>query len=121
MYAACSRWDDAAKMRSLMKSNQVKKFSACSWMEIDGKVHKFTADDKTHPESEVIYLELNRLLRRLEEAGFSLDKSLALHKVDKYRKLHSNCYHSEKLALAFALVRKPHGMAPIRIIKNPGL
>lgn len=118
MYAACKRWKDVAKMRSLMKSNQVKKITASSWTEVGGKLHKFMADDKTHPESEVIYLELNDLIRKLEGVGYSPDKTLALKNVGEDEKFLSVCYHSEKLALAFVLVRMPQQVAPIRIIKN---
>lgn len=118
MYAACGRWEDVAKMRSLMKSSQVIKFSAYSWTEVGGKVHKFTADGKSHPESELIYLELNELIRRLLEAGYSPDTKLALNNVGEDEKIQSICYHSEKLALAFVLYRMPRGVAPIRIIKN---
>ncbi|KAK9269288.1 hypothetical protein L1049_001058 [Liquidambar formosana] len=118
MYAACGRWKDVAAMRSLMKNNKVKKFAAYSWIEIDDKVHKFVAEDRTHPETEKIYEELNRLIRKLQEAGFTPDTNLVLHDVGEDEKFESICYHSEKLALAFGLIKKPHGGAPIRIIKN---
>ncbi|XP_057958589.1 pentatricopeptide repeat-containing protein At2g22070-like [Malania oleifera] len=118
IYAACGRWKDVASMRSLMKSKKVKKFAAYSWIEIDNKVHKFVAGDRTHPETEIIYGELERLIKELQKAGFTPDTNLVLHDVGEDEKFESICYHSEKLALAFGLIKKPDGRMPIRIIKN---
>ncbi|GKV20678.1 hypothetical protein SLEP1_g30765 [Rubroshorea leprosula] len=73
---------------------------------------------RTHPETEIIYEQLSRLIKKLQEAGFSPETKFVLHDVLKEEKLKSICHHSEKLALAFALVRKPHVCMPIRIMKN---
>lgn len=116
MYASCGRWKDVASMRSLMKTKNVKKFAAYSWIEIDNEVHKFVADDRTHPDTKIIYEALQGLIRKLQKAGFSPNTNLVLHDVGEEEKLESICYHSEKIALAFGLIKKHHG--PIRIIKN---
>ncbi|PSS20850.1 Pentatricopeptide repeat-containing protein [Actinidia chinensis var. chinensis] len=118
MYASCGRWKDVASTRSLMNNKKVKKFAAYSWIEIDGEVYKFVAEDRTHPESEKIYQELSRLIRKLQASGFIPCTDLVLHDVGEDEKLKSICYHSEKLALAFGLIRKPHAGSPIRILKN---
>ncbi|XP_022732334.1 pentatricopeptide repeat-containing protein At2g22070-like [Durio zibethinus] len=118
MYATCGRWEDVASVRSLMKSKNVKKFAAYSWIEIDNEVHKFVAEDRTHPLTEIIYEELSRLIKKLQEAGFMPDTKLVLHNVVEEEKFASICYHSEKLALAFGLIKKPHATTPIRIMKN---
>lgn len=118
MYAACGRWKDVASVRSLMKNKNVKKFAAYSWIEIDNEVHKFVSEDRTHPETENIYEELKRLVRKLQEAGFTPDTNYVLHDVGEKEKSETICYHSEKLALAFGLIKKPHGVTPIRIMKN---
>ncbi|XP_034918203.1 putative pentatricopeptide repeat-containing protein At5g09950 isoform X2 [Populus alba] len=118
MYAARGRWKDVASIRSLMKSKHVKKFSAYSWIEIDNEVHKFVADDRTHPDAKIIHVQLNRLIRKLKEAGFSPNTNLVLHDFGEDEKLESINYHSEKLALAYGLIKKPYGVTPIRIIKN---
>ncbi|KAH0970533.1 hypothetical protein GBA52_022689 [Prunus armeniaca] len=118
MYATCGRWKDVADMRSLMKDRNVKKFAAYSWIEIDNEVHKFASEDRIHPEAKEIYEELNTLIRKLQETGFTPDTKLVLHDVGEEEKFESICYHSEKLALAFGLTKKPHGRIPIRIIKN---
>ncbi|XVF34892.1 hypothetical protein REPUB_Repub18cG0097600 [Reevesia pubescens] len=118
MYATCGRWEDVASVRSLMKTKNVKKFAAYSWIEIDNEVHKFVAEDRIHPETDIIYEELGRLIKKLQEAGFMPDTKLVLHNVVEDEKFASICYHSEKLALAFGLIKKPHATIPIRIMKN---
>lgn len=118
MYASCGRWKDVAYMRSLMKNKEVKKFAAYSWIELDGVVYKFVSEDRTHPDSEIIYLTLNKLIKKIQEAGFIPDSNLVLHDVGESEKFESICYHSEKLALAFGLIRKPNTGTPIRIMKN---
>ncbi|KAM7274814.1 hypothetical protein ACFE04_016680 [Oxalis oulophora] len=118
MYASCGKWDDVACIRSLMKENNVRKSAAYSWVEIDNTVHRFVSDDRTHPETKLIYEELDRLVKKFQEAGFSPDTKLVLHDVNEDEKFKSICYHSEKLALAFGLIKKPFGGTPIRIMKN---
>ncbi|KAJ8750876.1 hypothetical protein K2173_016057 [Erythroxylum novogranatense] len=118
MYAARGRWKDVASVRSLMKTRNVKKLAAYSWIDIDNQVHKFVADDRTHPDTGLIYKKLGELIEKLQEAGFIPNTNLVLRDVGEEEKLESICYHSEKLALAFGLIRKPNPVTPIRIIKN---
>ncbi|XP_061371128.1 pentatricopeptide repeat-containing protein At1g11290, chloroplastic-like [Gastrolobium bilobum] len=118
LYAACGRWKDVAAVRSLMKNRNAKKFAAYSWVEIENEVHRFVSEDRTHPEVKRIYGELNKLISILQQIGYNPDTNVVLHNVGEEEKFRSISYHSEKLALAFALIRKPNGVAPIRIIKN---
>nr|XP_043612370.1 pentatricopeptide repeat-containing protein At3g62890-like [Erigeron canadensis] len=118
MYAANGRWKDVEIMRSLMNRKNIKKFAAFSWVEVDGKVYKFVSEDRSHPEREAIYHELNRLVRKVFTAGYSPNKDLVLHDVGDDEKFQSICLHSEKLALVYGLMRKREGRQPVRIIKN---
>ncbi|CAM8891440.1 unnamed protein product [Rhodiola kirilowii] len=118
VYAAHGKWKDMASLRSTMKSRGIKKFAAYSWTEVDNKVHKFVAEDRSHPETEKIYEELKVLITKLQAAGFTPDANLVLHDVGQDEKFESICYHSEKLALAFALIKKSKAKTPIMIMKN---
>ncbi|XP_056172415.1 pentatricopeptide repeat-containing protein At4g21065-like [Syzygium oleosum] len=118
MYAANARWKDVASVRSLMKNRNVRKVAAYSWIEFDSKVHRFVSEDRSHPETDQIYEELHRLIKKLQVAGFIPNTKSALHDVADDEKLASISYHSEKLALAFILLKNPDGAIPIRIIKN---
>nr|KYP36733.1 Putative pentatricopeptide repeat-containing protein At1g68930 family [Cajanus cajan] len=118
LYAACGRWKDVAVVRSLMKEKNAKKFAAYSWVEVENEIHRFVSEDHSHPEVGKIYGELNRLISVMRQIGYNPDTNIVLHNVGEEEKIRSISYHSEKLALAFALIRKPNGVAPIRIIKN---
>ncbi|KAI5402285.1 pentatricopeptide repeat-containing protein At2g22070 [Lathyrus oleraceus] len=118
LYAACGKWKDVAVVRSLMKNNNAKKFAAYSWVEDGNEVHRFVSDDHNHPKMERIYTELNRLIVKLQQIGYNPDTGIVLHNVGEEEKLKSISHHSEKLALAFSLTKKPNGVSPIRIMKN---
>ncbi|KAJ0076969.1 hypothetical protein Patl1_36084 [Pistacia atlantica] len=73
IYAALGRWDLVEKIRHLMDERRVKKERAISWIEIDNKVHVFTASDRMHPLKDVIYSILEQLAGHLEDDALSLD------------------------------------------------
>eukprot|EP01018_Ginkgo_biloba_P037438 Gb_29878 [translate_table: standard] len=54
IYAGVGRWDDVAKLRSMMKERGLKKTTGCSWIEVDNKVHAFCVGDRSHPQSDKI-------------------------------------------------------------------
>eukprot|EP01018_Ginkgo_biloba_P036306 Gb_38750 [translate_table: standard] len=117
IYSAAGRWDDAAKMRKMMKDMGVKKNPGCSWIKVKNKLHVFAVEDRSHPETEEIYATLGRLDLQIKEAGYVPDTDFVLHDVEDENKEHMLSYHSEKLAIAFGLMSVPHG-TPIRIVKN---
>ena len=94
------------------------KSPGCSWLEVEKKVHMFTGGDSTgHPEHPKILRMLERLGGLLREAGYSPDSTFVLHDVDEEEKLHSLRYHSERLAVAYGLLKVPEP-TPIRVMKN---
>jgi pentatricopeptide repeat protein len=117
IYAAAGRWDDAAKIRKLMTDRGVIKEPGCSWIEFKKKVHVFFVGDRSHPQTEEIYAALHILAGKMKLAGYVPDTNLALHDVDEEQKEHILCYHSEKLAIAFALINTTPGTI-IQIVKN---
>eukprot|EP01018_Ginkgo_biloba_P037493 Gb_02032 [translate_table: standard] len=117
IYAAAGRWDDVAKVRTLMKGRELKKTPGCSTIEVDNKVHAFLVEDRSHPQSEQIYAALETLAGQMEAAGYVPDTKFVLHDVDEEIKEHMLCNHSEKLAIAFGLISTSPG-TPIRITKN---
>lgn len=117
IYAAAGMWDKVAKMRRLMKDNQVKKEPGMSWIEVQDKVHTFIVGDRSHSRSREIYAKLDELLDRMHKAGYVPMVEIDLHDVEQSEKEQLLRYHSEKLAVAFALIATPPG-APIRVKKN---
>lgn len=101
-----------------MKADGLEKHPGYSWIEIGGKVHRFTARDKSHPETKVIYEKLSKVTRKLEkEAGYLADTKFVLHNVDEEVKVQMLHGHSERLAIAYGLLRTPD-RACLRITKN---
>ncbi|KAL7238809.1 hypothetical protein ACSBR2_004832 [Camellia fascicularis] len=117
IYSAAGFWDDAARLRRLMKSRGVCKEPGRSWIEMNSTVHTFMSEDRSHPKTEQIYLKIDEIMIRIKEAGYVPDMNFALHDVDEEGKELGLSYHSEKLAVAFGLLFLPQG-APIRIYKN---
>eukprot|EP01018_Ginkgo_biloba_P024476 Gb_03693 [translate_table: standard] len=117
MYATAGRWDDAAKVRNMMKDRGVKKEPARSWIEVKNKIHTFVVGDEVHPQRGEIYSTLEKLIAQAKEAGYVPNLNFVLQDLEQDQKEHSLYHHSEKLAIAFGLISMPP-KTPIRIIKN---
>ncbi|OMO65611.1 hypothetical protein COLO4_31115 [Corchorus olitorius] len=117
LYASANRWGDVARVRKLMKESGVKKEPACSWVEIENTVHFFVANDDAHPQIEEIHKKWEEISLKIKEIGYVPDTSHVLFYMDQQEREVKLQYHSEKLALAFALLNSPPG-STIRIKKN---
>ena len=49
------RWDDVARIRTLLNNKGMKKVNGCSSIEVDRVVHEFLVNDKVHPRCKEIY------------------------------------------------------------------
>ncbi|XP_072971158.1 pentatricopeptide repeat-containing protein At1g71420 [Typha angustifolia] len=112
----CSR--DGAFVRKEMKEFGVKKEVGLSWIEIGNHIHEFSAGGWRHPQRETIYVELKRIANKLKEIGYVADTRLVLHETVEEHKEERLLYHSEKLALAFALMNPSSIGSSVRIMKN---
>lgn len=117
MYASAGRLSDAAKVRRMMKESGVKKEPACSWIETKNAVHMFVANDHSHPQRKQIHKVWKEIYRKIKEIGYVPDSSHVLFYADEEEREVKLQLHSEKLALAFALINTPPG-STIRIKKN---
>ncbi|CAL4977210.1 unnamed protein product [Urochloa decumbens] len=117
MYAKAGRWEDAALVKKIMRDRGVRKEPGNSWVEIKQKIYSFSSNDHTNPMIAQIKAELESLYKEMDKLGYEPDTSCALHLVDDELKLESLKYHSERLAIAFALINTPPG-TPIRVMKN---
>nr|XP_043625685.1 pentatricopeptide repeat-containing protein At1g06143 [Erigeron canadensis] len=62
MFAEQNRWSEVGRIRSAMKDLRVIKESpGSSWIEIDGRIHQFSASDKYHESCYEIYFLLDKL------------------------------------------------------------
>ncbi|KAI9160171.1 hypothetical protein LWI28_005713 [Acer negundo] len=117
MYASAGRLSDAAKVRKMMKESRVKKEPACSWVETKNAIHMFVANDDAHPQREEIRKVWDEICGKIKEIGYIPDSSHVLFYADQQEREAKLQLHSEKLALAFALMTTPPGFT-IRIKKN---
>ncbi|KAE8703982.1 Pentatricopeptide repeat-containing protein [Hibiscus syriacus] len=117
MHATAGRWNDAANARKLMRDRGIRKEPGCSWVEVENKVHVFLVDDTMHPEVQAVYNYLNKLVTEMRRLGYLPDTKFVLHDIESDQKERVLSAHSEKLAVAFALMRLPRG-ATVRVFKN---
>ncbi|KAJ4977480.1 hypothetical protein NE237_002586 [Protea cynaroides] len=98
VYSACGRWEDAAKVRKLMKDRGVKKDQGFSWIQIKNKVHIFGVEDGLHPQKDAIYQAIAKLWEEIKKMGFTPDTEAVLHDLEEELKEQILSHHSEKLA-----------------------
>ncbi|CAN6177982.1 unnamed protein product [Urochloa humidicola] len=117
IYSAAGLWEKSSEVRSRMRQRGVSKEPGCSWIELDGAIHRFMAGESAHPESATVHAHMDALWERMRGQGYAPDTSCVLHDIDEGEKVAILRYHSEKLAIAFGLLRTSPG-ATIRVAKN---
>ncbi|KAL0913973.1 hypothetical protein M5K25_017468 [Dendrobium thyrsiflorum] len=117
LYAGVHRWDDALQVRNLMRAKGINKTPGLSWIELNGIVHQFAAGDRSHIQTEKIYMMITEMYQRVRLAGHMAGTSEVLFDIEEEEKEHSLFFHSEKLAVAFGLMSTAPG-SNIRITKN---
>ncbi|KFK26721.1 hypothetical protein AALP_AA8G284300 [Arabis alpina] len=117
IYSSTKKWESAQKVRELMKKEGIRKAKGKSWVEFGGVIHRFKAGDTTHIETKAIYKLLEELIQRTKSQGFVPDTDLVLMDVSEEEKEENLNYHSEKLALAYGILKSSPG-SEIRIQKN---
>ncbi|XP_071733390.1 pentatricopeptide repeat-containing protein At5g50990-like [Rutidosis leptorrhynchoides] len=116
-YCSVNKWDSAEKLRYTMRENRVSKNRGKSWIEFGGSVHQFKSGDRSHFETESIYKILEALICGIKEEGFHSVTELVLMDISEEEKEGNLNYHSEKLALAYGILKSSPG-SEIRITKN---
>ncbi|XP_078437902.1 pentatricopeptide repeat (PPR) superfamily protein [Wolffia australiana] len=94
IFAASRRWDDVAEARKIMKNSGARKEPGVSWIEIQSQIHTFVAGHRSHP-------WIDRIHDKLAEMEADLRKLRDVEDEDE----EMSKFHSEKLALAFGLLR----------------
>jgi pentatricopeptide repeat protein len=117
IYSNSGRWEDAAKLRLEMKAKGIEKVPASSWVELDGKVHKFYVGDDSHPLSDKIYAKLDELGMEMKAMGYEPTTEVVMFDVENEEKENTLVHHSEKIAIAFSLITTEPGET-IRVTKN---
>ncbi|GMH00054.1 hypothetical protein Nepgr_001893 [Nepenthes gracilis] len=66
MYGEAKMWEEARKVRKMMRETGVEKTPGCSSIEVNGIVNEFTIRDKSHRQSDQIYECLIQLMKHLK-------------------------------------------------------
>lgn len=117
IYCSKKKWGNAEAVRYAMNKKRVNKSIGKSWVELNGAIHRFKAGDRSHPETEVIYRVLQTLIHRCKMEGYISSRDLVLMDISEEEKDENLHYHSEKLALAFGVLKTSPG-TEISISKN---
>ncbi|KAJ4728561.1 Pentatricopeptide repeat-containing family protein [Melia azedarach] len=117
MYARAQRWEDVARIWTEMASEGLNQTPGFSLVEVARKVYKLVSLDRSHPEWDSIYEMIHQMEWQLKFEGYSPDTSQVLLDVDEDEKRERLKGHSQKLAIAFALIHTSQG-SPIRIARN---
>ncbi|KAG7651347.1 Pentatricopeptide repeat-containing protein [Arabidopsis thaliana] len=123
IYNAEGSFNEANLSIKEMETWRVRKEPGLSWTEIGNKVHEFASGGRHRPDKEPICRELERLISRLKEMGYVPEMRSASQDIEEEEQKEEHLlHHSEKLALAFAVMegRKSSdcGVNLIQIMKN---
>lgn len=117
IYVSVGKWEEALRVRNLMKEKGIKKTPGCSLIELDGEIHEFFAEDNKHRHIKMIYNVTEKMIKKIKLGGYVPNTEEARIDAGEDDKETSVSHHSEKLAIAFGLIRTSKG-ATIRITKN---
>lgn len=117
MYCSLKSWHSAERVRQVMKMGGVRKKRGKSWIELGDSIHQFNAADQSRAEMKTIYRVLEGLTQRAKLEGFKPLTDLVLMDVSEEEKEENLMFHSEKLALAYGVLKSSPG-TKIRISKN---
>ncbi|CAM8888340.1 unnamed protein product [Rhodiola kirilowii] len=116
LFYSTKRWAEVGEVWTLMDSRGIKKVPGCSSIEVNNVVYEFVVSGKLEKEHTEIYNEARNLKKRLKTAGYLVDTEKVSFDVEEEEKEGSLVFHSEKLALAFGLLKSPD--STLRIRKN---
>ncbi|GAB4856487.1 hypothetical protein Ancab_014402 [Ancistrocladus abbreviatus] len=117
IYAKERQWGDVRTVRKMMRDGSLKKLPGYSWVDVGNKTHVFGAEDWSHPQQMEIYVKLESLIDQIKKVGYIPQIDLIPYDIDDGMKEKQLRYHSEKLAVVFALIGMPLGK-PIIVKKN---
>ncbi|XP_061369167.1 pentatricopeptide repeat-containing protein At4g14050, mitochondrial [Gastrolobium bilobum] len=117
IYAGAGMWENVSKVRKLMMVMEVKKEPGYSCIDLGKESHAFYAGETSHPMKDEILGLMRKLDAEMRKRGYVPDTSSVLHDMDQQEKERQLFWHSERLAVAYGLLKAVPGTI-IRIVKN---
>ncbi|CAI9093204.1 OLC1v1028644C1 [Oldenlandia corymbosa var. corymbosa] len=119
LYCSSGSFDNARLIRKVMEGLGIKKQTGLSWTEIGNQIHEFASGGRTHPLGDTILANTKDFIEKLKKMGYVPETSLALRDVEEEHREEELYYHSEKLALVYALMMNAADFSgSIKIMKN---
>ncbi|KAL2545179.1 Pentatricopeptide repeat-containing protein [Forsythia ovata] len=117
IYAKMLNWEMKTTVREVMGKKGISKVPGSTMIELDDGIYEFVAGDKSHSQYKKTYEMVDEMEKEMKRAGYVTKTSEVLLDIDEEDKEGALNRHSEKLAIAFALLKTPRGTT-IRIVKN---
>ncbi|WOL03685.1 hypothetical protein Cni_G12405 [Canna indica] len=116
-YAAAGKWDCVSRVRRLMVDMEIKKQPGYSWIDLGKESRLFIAGEVPHSMRQEIIRLLNELTIEMKKRGYVPDTTSVMHNLEEDEKEQQLFLHSERLAVAFGLLKSVPGKT-IRVVKN---
>ncbi|XP_031273271.1 pentatricopeptide repeat-containing protein At4g14050, mitochondrial [Pistacia vera] len=117
VYASAAMWEHVSKVRRLMAHMEVKKEPGYSCIDTGKESQVFHAGEPYHPLKDKIFGLLKELDGEMRRRGYVPDISSVLHDMDQQEKEKQLFWHSERVAVAYGLLKCVPGTV-LRIVKN---
>uniref|UniRef100_A0A0E0HEK2 DYW domain-containing protein n=1 Tax=Oryza nivara TaxID=4536 RepID=A0A0E0HEK2_ORYNI len=115
--AVNGKWDSVAKVRKCTIGLEIRKEPVYSWIEAGREFRLFHAGEVPLDVREEIMGFLEEMVLEMRKRGYVPDTSSVMHDLEENEKEHHLFLHSERLAVAFGLIKSPPGSV-IRVVKN---
>ncbi|CAI0514998.1 unnamed protein product [Linum tenue] len=117
VFAALGKWDQVKSIRKSIVARGLKKEPGRSWIEMGNKVFAFGSAEKFSEHYQEIRNFLDELAALMSKEGYAANVQYALHDIEEDEKRDWLCGHSERLAIAFGLLKTDPG-TPLQVMKN---
>ncbi|GMH28282.1 hypothetical protein Nepgr_030125 [Nepenthes gracilis] len=116
-YATAAMWGSVSRVRKLMSVMEVKKEPGYSSIELGKESQVFYSGEVSHPMKDQLCNLLEELDKEMRRRGYVPDISSVLHELEQHEKERLLFWHSERLAVAYGLLKSVPGTV-IRVVKN---
>ncbi|XP_062180943.1 pentatricopeptide repeat-containing protein At4g14050, mitochondrial-like [Phragmites australis] len=117
VYALNGKWDSVSKVRMLMSEMEIRKEPGYSRIEAGKESRLFHAGEVPPDFREEIVSFVEELVSEMRKRGYVPDTSSVMHDLEEHEKEQHLFLHSERLAVAFGILKSPPGSV-IRVVKN---
>ncbi|KAK4341520.1 hypothetical protein RND71_040021 [Anisodus tanguticus] len=116
-YAGAAMWENVSKLRKLMENLEVRKEPGYSSIDSGKELTTFYAGEALYPMKDEIVELLKEFDCEMRKRGYIPDTTFVLHDMEQQEKERQLFWHSERLAVAYGLLRTVRGSV-IRVVKN---